>query len=249
MNNRQKKEKKLWDKLAKYYDKQVKSLEVAYNNSIHKIKAYLNPGASVHELGCGTGIISLGISGDAKNILATDISENMIQIARNKAKEQNIKNVDFQVGDAYTLKQYPDNSFDTILIFNVLHVLKDPAAVLIEVKRVLKNEGTLLTATDCYAEPAKLPKRILLSMQKLLKKIGLLSYLSFFTKEELEKLIEGQNFTIKEKDVFFTNPVNYFIAAQKNNNEKQSTYSNHFDYGTYQLLNHQTTSGEIVFRI
>ncbi len=60
MNNRQKKEKKIWDKLAKYYDKQVKSLEVAYNNSIQKIETYINPGASVLELGCGTHLSATG---------------------------------------------------------------------------------------------------------------------------------------------------------------------------------------------
>ncbi len=221
MNHRQKKEKKPWNKMARYYDKQVKSLEQAYARTIQKTKDYLTPGSSVLELGCGTGIITLGIAEDAKEITGIDISEKMIEIAKSKAKEQNITNIDFQVGDAYALKQYPDNSFDTILIFNVLHVLENPAVVLEEAKRILKHDGNLLTATDCYAEPAKILKRILLSIQKFLKKIGLISYLSFFEKKDLEKLIEGQNLTIKEKDIFFTNPVNYFISARKNiNNEK-----------------------------
>ena len=195
MNERQKKEKSFWNKLAKGYDRQVRGLKYSYDFAIRKTIENINTTSSALEIGCGTGIISFGISDYINKIIAIDISEKMIEVAKNKAVQQNIKNIEFKVADAYQL-EYQDCSFDIVLLFNVLHIVKEPDTVLNEVYRVLKPKGVLLTATDCYAEPTSFSIKIRLTIQKILKLLGIISFLSFYKKSEIDKLLETHHFEI-----------------------------------------------------
>src|SRR5437016_12793062 len=58
-------------------------------------------GRDVLEVACGTGYWTRVISGSAKSILATDINEEVLEIARHKTYPN--RNVAFQIADAYTL--------------------------------------------------------------------------------------------------------------------------------------------------
>src|SRR6266542_2129620 len=58
-------------------------------------------GRNVLEIACGTGYWTPLISGSAGSILATDINEEVLEIARHKTYPKH--NVEFKVADAYTL--------------------------------------------------------------------------------------------------------------------------------------------------
>ena len=63
--------------------------------------AELKNGLSVLDLASGTGEPSLSIAnivGDSGYVTATDLSEKMLGIAQDKAKQKNIKNMDFKIG-------------------------------------------------------------------------------------------------------------------------------------------------------
>lgn len=214
MDNRQKKEKSIWNKLAKRYDNQVKGLKSAYELSIKKTLESINSKSSILEIGCGTGIISIGISRHVNKVVAIDISEKMIEVAKAKANEQNITNIEFKVADAYSL-DYKDSSFDMVLLFNVLHIVKEPDTLLKEVERLLNNNGILLTATDCYSEPASISIKIMNVFQKILKKIGVIPFMKFYKKDEIDKIIKTYQFKILEEGILHENPVNYYLALQK----------------------------------
>jgi ubiquinone/menaquinone biosynthesis C-methylase UbiE len=94
-------------------------------------------------LGCGTGIISLGVAPCVESVVATDISPQMIAVAESKAQRMSISNVDFRVCDGYSLP-YKSQAFDSILLFNVLHCVKEPSALLCEAHRLLKPSGRLV---------------------------------------------------------------------------------------------------------
>lgn len=214
MDTRQMKEKSLWNRLAKQYDRQVSGYDQAYKRSIQKVLQHINSTSSVLEIACGTGIISFGIAANVKKLIAVDLSEQMIAIARQKAQERGIHNLDFQVADGYAL-QYAEASFDAILLFNVLHVVKEPDTLLREVRRLLRPDGVILTATDCYAEPAPLGIRVQLVVQKLLKACGVIPYLCYYTKAGLEATIRRNGFEVIETDIVHQAPVNYYVAAHK----------------------------------
>src|SRR5882724_3272763 len=58
-------------------------------------------GRDVLEVACGTGYWTPLISGSARSILATDINEEVLEIARHKTYPKH--NVEFKIADAYTL--------------------------------------------------------------------------------------------------------------------------------------------------
>lgn len=214
-DKRKENERKIWDLGAKNYDKNVRKFEKAYKLSVDKILENVNTKSDVLEIGCGTGIITFEIARFVHQIEGIDLSEKMLQMAKNKQKRKSGENITFKTGDAYYLK-YDDASFDTVLLFNTLHVFKSPGLVLKEIHRVLKQNGKLITATDCYAEKTSFKSSIMLSAEKMAKWLGIIKYLSFYKKEDLEALIQENGFHITESQTLFYDPVNYLVLGEKN---------------------------------
>ena len=155
MKNREFKEKKFWDKFARKYDSFIKNtVSKTYVEIIEHLDSELNLQQSVLEIGTGTGIISFSVCSKVSSIVATDISPEMIQIAKQKQTDSNIKNIDFQVQDSYHLT-FPDKSFELVIANNLLHLLYEPEKPLSEVKRVLKDNGIFITPTFCVGENFK----------------------------------------------------------------------------------------------
>ncbi|NMB89659.1 MAG: class I SAM-dependent methyltransferase [Chloroflexi bacterium] len=217
-NVRQEKERALWEKMAAGYDHSVMTtFEEAYALSISKTAAVLSPDSQVLEIGCGTGIVSLGVAPQAGKVTGVDISPSMIEIAQNKAGEQGVSNVEFQVYDGYSLP-FDDGAFDAVLLFNLLHVVKEPGTLIKESYRLLKPGGWLVTATDCYAAAVPISKRLMLHGQWLLKVFGVIPFLHYYQKQDVDRLISRGGFTTKEEAVLHSIPMNYFVLAQKNLN-------------------------------
>jgi ubiquinone/menaquinone biosynthesis C-methylase UbiE len=212
---RQEKARSLWDRQAPSYDKRnLKIYESAYELSIKKIRAALSPDQRVLEIGCGTGIISLGIAPFVESVVATDISPQMIAVAKSKADSASITNVEFRVSDGYALP-YDDQAFDAFLLFNVLHFVKEPTVMIREAHRLLKPSGYLVSATDCYAEPVPLPFRIGLGIQRLLNRMGIIPFMGYYRKEDFHQLFEQCAFAVVETDVLHPAPVNHYVLARK----------------------------------
>ena len=174
-------------KLAKSYDNQSIAYENAYKLSIQKIKKIVKPHQEILEIACGTGIITFGIADSVKKITAIDLSPNMINIAKEKAHTLNKTNIDFKVADGYNLP-YEDEQFDVILLFNVLHIIKEPENQLKEAYRLLKKGGYLITATDCNAELVPLKIKFRLIFQNILNKIGIIPYLTNYKTHDLKNI-------------------------------------------------------------
>lgn len=210
-----KKERRVWEKQAKSYDKMTKSVyEDAYRLSIKKAKEILEPHQQVLEIGCGTGIITFGIADSVENITAIDISPKMIEVAKEKNKRLNKNNIDFNAADGYELP-YQDEEFDVILLFNVLHMIKEPKRQLSEIYRLLKKDGYLITATDCYGEVVSLKEKLLLLLKKFLNKIGILPYLKNYKKDDLINLFENMDFQFIEDAILHQDPPNYYVVLKK----------------------------------
>lgn len=100
-------------------------------------RAGISPGSRLLECGCGTGVIAHELSGKF-NMVGIDISRESVLAGR----EAGLK-VDLCVGDVHKLP-FADNSFDLVYFYSVLTYVRDPAAVLAEVSRVLKKDGVFL---------------------------------------------------------------------------------------------------------
>ena len=95
------------------------------------------------DLGCGPGHVSLNLSSHVKEIIAYDLSEVMLSILQRVAKERQLSNITCQKGSAEKLP-FPDEYFDVIVTrFSAHHWLSLQDALL-EMKRVLNPQGTII---------------------------------------------------------------------------------------------------------
>ena len=93
------------------------------------------------ELGCGNGTFSKVLISEATQLTATDYSDEMVNAATNRLKE--IENIKVEKADCFNLP-YPDSSFDTVFMANLLHIIPEPEKAILECKRVLKKGGKII---------------------------------------------------------------------------------------------------------
>lgn len=155
MENRQKRERRFWDRFANYYDSFIdKVFRKTYKDIIENLESDLDLNQNVLEIGTGTGIIPFSIYSKVSSIVATDISPEMIRVANQRLIDSKIKNIDFQVQDSYSLT-FPDKSFDIVIASNLFHILYEPEKPINEVKRVLRDNGIFIAPTICAGESTK----------------------------------------------------------------------------------------------
>lgn len=117
---------------------------------------HLNPGGTqaVLDVAAGTGepglSIALKLSGGTVTI--TDLSEGMLQVAREKAAAAGASNVEFQEADVTALP-FGDNTFDAVSCRLGYMFFPDMAEATREMARVLKPGGRM--ATTVWGAPEK----------------------------------------------------------------------------------------------
>lgn len=134
-----------WDKIAGVYD----LFGNVYNGKVNRklctlISESIYQSDVVLECACGTGMISEAIAPVCKSLTATDFSEGMLKRAKKKCRA--FSNVKFQKADITSL-DYADESFDTVVAANVIHLLNQPYQALAELNRVCKEGGKLIIPT------------------------------------------------------------------------------------------------------
>ncbi len=102
------------------------------------------------DFGGGTGLLTLPLAKQAKSVTLVDISEKMLEQARLKAEQQDIKNIQFLEQDL--LKSPLKQEFDLIVICRVLHHMPDVDAALSLFHQHLRKDGQLLIADFTKAE-------------------------------------------------------------------------------------------------
>ena len=102
--------------------------------------AGVGPGVRVLELGTGAGDVALFAAGRGANVVATDLSEAMLEAARQAAGDAGAANVEFRRMDASAL-EFGATEFDAVIARHVLMFLPDLPVALTRVRRVLRPGG------------------------------------------------------------------------------------------------------------
>lgn len=105
-----------------------------YNSIIEELEEHHN----VLDVACGTGSLSLTMSGVVTRVSGIDSSEEMIDIAQDLARKKKIINVVFNVKDASDLSTYGNNEFDIAVASMAIHQFDSELALKIlgELKRI-----------------------------------------------------------------------------------------------------------------
>jgi ubiquinone/menaquinone biosynthesis C-methylase UbiE len=114
--------KRFWDRIAERYAKKPVGDEAAYQRKLATTREYFRPDMEVLEIGCGTGSTAIAHAPYVAHIRATDISDRMIEIAREKAAAANVRNVTFETRGVEDL-DVARESVDAVLALSLLHLL------------------------------------------------------------------------------------------------------------------------------
>lgn len=110
------------------------------------VEAQINllSGKEILDFGGGTGLLALPLAKQAKSVTLVDISEKMLEQARLKAEQQDIKNIQFLEQDL--LVNPLEQQFDLIVVSRVLHHMPDLDATLAMFHQHLREKGQVLIA-------------------------------------------------------------------------------------------------------
>ncbi|WP_444923729.1 class I SAM-dependent methyltransferase [Microbulbifer sp. DLAB2-AF] len=202
---------KFWDRKAEEYARSPISDEASYQKKLSDTQKFFKPDMNILEFGCGTGTTAICHAPHVQHIEAVDISENMLEIGRTKAREACIDNIRFTRG---TLTEFnaESASFDAVLGLNVIHLLPDRRDVLAEAARILKPGGVFVSSTVCMGNSYI---RFIKLLAPLGKFMGLMPDVFILTKVKLEKEIQDAGFTIEVLWQHGMHDMVVFIIARK----------------------------------
>lgn len=201
-----------WDRIARKYATDPIADIAGYERTLERTRHYLRSDETAFEFGCGTGTSALKLAPSVGRIMATDISDEMIAIAREKAKAEGCTNATFEVARPEAAP-WPDGTFDVAFGFNVLHLVTDREAVLRGIHRLLRPGGLFISKTPCLKEMNPLI-RIAVPLMQL---IGKAPHVAFLSAEDLEHETAAAGFEIVEiaRHASRGKDVRPFVVARK----------------------------------
>jgi len=201
---------KFWNKIAQKYSKSDVKDKEGYSKTLDDTRKFLKREASVLEIGCGTGTTALHLAGCVNVMTATDISSNMIEIAKEKAEDQKVQNVNFAQATIFDEKLKKE-SFDVILAFNLIHLLEDPNSAMKRISELLRPGGLFISKTSCLSEKSRLWPMLAAVAGKVLG----IPFIKSFTIAELKNIIANEGFEIMDTHTYFPKPPRLFAVARK----------------------------------
>ncbi|HXH02172.1 MAG TPA: methyltransferase domain-containing protein [Candidatus Competibacteraceae bacterium] len=141
-----------WDALYRR-DEQALSIYALHYRQRHQEvldmvrRSGIAPGMTVLDAGCGPGAYLSPLLAMDLKVCAVDQSPKMVESARANVEPQFTGRAEVRVAEVDALP-FADASFDLVLNIAVLMYVPKPAAVLAELRRVLKPGGTLVITVD-----------------------------------------------------------------------------------------------------
>lgn len=135
---------------------------------------------SVLDVACGPGLVACEFANIADSVTGIDITEKMIEQARNHQQEKQLENMTWNTGDVLPLP-YADNEFSIVLTRYSFHHFLEPQKVLSEMYRVCKPGGSIMVV-----DVALSPKNVKAYNQ--MEKLRDPSHTKALTHQEFEQL-------------------------------------------------------------
>jgi ArsR family transcriptional regulator len=101
------------------------------------------PPLVVADLGAGEGLLSELLARRCKKVIAVDNSDKIVAFGAAKAKKNNLKNLEFRLGDLQNPPIEPE-SVDLAILSQALHHAEDPSKSISAVHRILKRYGQVM---------------------------------------------------------------------------------------------------------
>lgn len=178
-------------------------------------------GKTILDVGCGNGQYSVFFALLGANVYGIDISQMGIEVAERIAKANGVAELcHFSIQNAANMN-YPDDTFDIVIMHEVLHHAIKYPKVKEEVLRVLKNDGIFISAESIHGNFLFKVGRFFTMRGKEAKGdiVMTLSDLEEFAKGFSNYQIELMSFLFMSKrifrDVLFVPPFRWFLHFLK----------------------------------
>jgi len=135
----------------------------------------VTPGMTVADLGAGSGFYTFRLAplvGPTGKVLAVDIQKEMLDIIRDRAKKQNVANVEPVLGAEQDPK-LPAGAVDLILMVDVYHEFSHPYEMTEKMTAALKPGGRLVFVEFRMEDP-KVPIKLVhkMSERQVIREMG-----------------------------------------------------------------------------
>lgn len=180
---------KEFDKAAEGYDKSkiVKSYQRQAQILVIK-EIQIKKGINILDLGCGTGSGAIDIASQLEGtgkVIGLDLSEKMIEQAKQKLAGFPYDNVEFTVGSGSSLGH--ESYFDYVLSTNAFHHFSNKEEIFSRVRKSLKPNGVFIIQDIC-------DDYFLMKVVDFIGKIGEEAHVGSATSRELRNLFLSTDF-------------------------------------------------------
>jgi ArsR family transcriptional regulator len=140
--------KKRQDKMRAFFDSVAGRLGRNYVpgkswKSLAEALLRLMPPVTVADLGAGEGSFALLLSQRAVRVIAVDTSAKMIEVGREEAQRNGVKNIDYRLGDMEELP-IANAEVDVVFFSQSLHHALHPERAIEEAARILTRNGRVV---------------------------------------------------------------------------------------------------------
>ncbi|MCB0197564.1 MAG: methyltransferase domain-containing protein, partial [Anaerolineae bacterium] len=141
------------DNVAEYYGRKSQSyIDIVRDNSAYRreisrrelafVLKHLKPNARVLEIGCGPGFFTQELVKRAKSVMATDISENMVNALQENVLASNLSTMSVDVYDLDKVPHYGE--YDTVVCMRVLCHVDDAGRGLSKLRGAIHPQGNVI---------------------------------------------------------------------------------------------------------
>jgi ubiquinone/menaquinone biosynthesis C-methylase UbiE len=106
---------------------------------------------SVIDVASGPGFVAMAFAPHCGRVIGIDATDRFVARATEEAARRRLENVSFMLGDAERMA-FPDDAFDVAVCRFAFHHFPRPAAVLAEMRRVVRPGGTIVLVDMVAAE-------------------------------------------------------------------------------------------------
>ena len=148
---------------------------------------------SVLDVACGPGILSAEIAKTARQVVALDLTPQMLKKAAQRCTEAGLDNVTFREGNATELP-FADAAFDAVVTRLSVHHFDRPSRAMSEIFRVLRPRGAFVVADVISSEmPAEA------ELQNAIEILRDPSHVRMLPGSELKALVSGAGFAVESQ--------------------------------------------------
>ncbi|MES9926175.1 MAG: methyltransferase domain-containing protein [Candidatus Thiodiazotropha endolucinida] len=201
-----------WGRFSETYDRNQEY--VVGRELLDEITGELNQLAElgeVVEFGCGTGYFTAAIAEKSTSVLATDLSDNLLEAAKTRLRDH--PEVTVQKEDCLETSLMPE-SCNSVFMANLVHVLATPAKALEESSRILRSGGRIVIVTFT-GHGMSLWQKIKMGV-RFAKTWGKPpSSIRSFSPEDVESMLQETGFVVEQSKLIGNRTKALFVVGRK----------------------------------